>query len=745
MSLPRNLPPECLSVIFSTLLQEHDTRSLARLLRVSKVTQAIALPLLYEDPFRFLREPHPHETHLPLSPLKSPLDCDTKLAKLLLTCVTDDQVLTGRIRFQYRLDTTTPPTINYLSYLKRVHLGVERFTLSSYHGPLLQSAVNGLVWAFCSERAEHLRSVTVNSNDIQRYLPIVDRFTSLTQIHIQHTMPQHGLENVALFLQEHMATIGTLQDIFIPGCLWPQQESFWQSLPLIDRPVNVDKANWDRFYSTVHQLEVFYIKSIQFPFNWTDRSRLESTQQVGPYLSRCRSLESYEAPFLGTEADSFRFAVKEKDGVDSFSEDPNRTPDGHSHQDHQVDSNGSRLMLRHFKTGSDREDIIPWLDEVMYAFSESLETVSLELAYPQPLQVNNFGQLFGHQPTIEPTTFGGYWSLPSLRKLEVRNRRSGITINTKFLANTPLLEELTLMDRDNTVHNMDEPFHLPQLKKLRLGGRVALRLHPMSLQSSPLLETLHLDCISYENTFSSRMWRRHGQDSLLDGHITDWSLPRLTTLELFGSFAMTFPLHALQFMPQVRTLFLDNELSYEISYFDMDPRRRFDLAGFTAPGSESDLTTKPTKSSVIQLPLLENLHLGGHWETDSYALQEVFSQVMPNLKCVSQLTKGIHGEEWMRATVSLDRVRYVRSSVPLETLDGVDIQEFGLRSESSHWRPLCSSDSTELRSLKLASWWPKEEYLQLLQERNVVQYEFQYRATDFRLNDTKIFYALSRE
>lgn len=64
MSSPGSLPPECLEAIFSALLEEHDTRALARLLCVSKDIQSIALPLLYDDPFRFFRELLPHEIHL---------------------------------------------------------------------------------------------------------------------------------------------------------------------------------------------------------------------------------------------------------------------------------------------------------------------------------------------------------------------------------------------------------------------------------------------------------------------------------------------------------------------------------------------------------------------------------------------------------------------------------------------------------------------------------------------------------
>lgn len=142
------------------------------------------------------------------------------------------------------------------------------------------------------------------------------------------------------------------------------------------------------------------------------------------------------------------------------------------------------MMLRHVRTISAGKDPGSWLDDVVYAFSESLESVSVSL---------NPSIFLGHGrvPYPRPLAFQEHWRLPCLRKLELRNDR-GVVNDIKLLSNSPLLEELTLIELVHRVILYDEdaikpqePFHMPKLKELRLVGWAALVFHLTSLCSSP--------------------------------------------------------------------------------------------------------------------------------------------------------------------------------------------------------------------------------------------------------------------
>ncbi|KAG0230322.1 hypothetical protein B0O80DRAFT_441320 [Mortierella sp. GBAus27b] len=723
MTSSRNLSPKHLSAIFSELLEDHDTRSLARLLRVSRDIQAITLPLLYEDPFRFFRDSLPADmdcraTEGGLSP-----GSDIKLVKLLLRCVSNDQVLPDWLRMAYAIHNAEPPLVNYLSYLRRMDIGLRPVGIPPDYEIISGPTSNDVTWALGFESAERLTSIMISPSDIQRYQSIIHRFTSLTQVCFHtpqissssaargdsqedlETDLRDGLETLIQFIQTHK-TIGAIQDIYYPGCVQEDRKAFWESLPLMDKPKAIDDTNLDRFLATADQVDIGCIKSIRVPLIPND---IKSMQQSAPYLSRCRSLERYEAPFLGTQSDSFRFAVEEK----YYREDPNKAPNGYTPLD---DQNMPQMTLKHFKSRSSlANNFIPWVDEVVWAFSESLESVWAEQ--------NVSSTHLSSDPY--PTVFGGHWSLPCLRKLELRNEQADVVISTNLLSNSPLLEELTLMDYSSTVFDVDaieEPFHLARLRILRLGGRMALTLHPASLTTSPLLETLHLDCFSYKNDlqclqfqFQSPRDKERMMSKLEDIDIWSWNwdLPRLRSLSFFGVIASAFPFRALQLMPRLQTLYLD--IGEWDENYENYQRRRFDLAELTIATADT--------TSVIRLPALENLHLSGRWDLDVSGLQDVFSQVMPALRCVSLLTKTFDMTKSIQATTTLEDMSYLRSGV--STSDPAEvIQGLGLVKESTKNSPFSVDDYAEIKSLRLASWWPKKAYLRQLQDRHTVHYEF---------------------
>lgn len=683
MSSLKDLPLECLTMVFSEIHKDRDSMSLARLLRVCKIFQDAILPVLYENPFGFFREVFEHRKTLPKVTFNKSFERERKLIALLLKCVSD-KLLTNELRTHYQLDAVGRSKINYLRYLRHVHLGAE--------GQARSPVLSNVTWALCHERAEHLKSVTINPSDIRRYQNIVGRFTSLTQVHFQHVTPHHDAE-LTQFLQEHIARVGTLQDVLYPGSQRPQHQTLWGSLPLIDAPETVGSSNWDRFFATIHQVDVRRIKSIQCPFDWKNTSRLESMQQVVPYLRRCWSLESYEAPFFGTGADAWHQVSTNQDL-----------------QDLQDLQNMPQVMLKHFKTGSDRAGLVDWVGKVMNTFRESLESVSIRLAIPQHGSTANAG-LMPYR-----SNFGENWpTLNSLRRLELCNSQKGVAISAQVFFSCSQLEELVLMDAIDVVSNVDVlelPFCLGELKELRLGGRVAATFNPDSLHNSPKLEILHLG-------YSSREGRRYQPNHATGNNYWMWPLPKLRVLELCGQRAMDFHFSGLALMPELRTLFLETDMPHHAVGME---RRRFNTSEFAIIYDDYCYLPPPTK--------LESLHLGGRWDSDVESLEDVFRRMMPNLQCVSQLTSGIDGRAWIQATAVLEHLHYVRTGYQDQCLMETT-RKMGYHAWCPQWYSSFKDDPPELWSQRLASWQVKAGELYALQTFNQVQYDVKNASGDF--------------
>ncbi|KAF9351850.1 hypothetical protein BGX26_010216 [Mortierella sp. AD094] len=799
--MPARLPFECLGLVFAILLEDNDSQTLSTLLRVSKGIQAIALPLLYNDPFKFFKPPSPYQS--PQEPQKARLNGANAvvLIKLLLRCVsseltqnirivygtiqpspqscdTDDSTETMLQLFPSEADEQGPPSIDYLDLVMRVHIGRHDYGIPSvfektraYYLGLDAEAKSKLdkdpsflyvrafkhpdiyyirrrhddlarevIWALCCDRLEQVQSITVYIEDIQCYLQVVHQFKSLngvclefgsgTNIHVSEKDKVALLEKVVLFVQRHTSLFGTLQDIDFPDCPIQFQGALWRAMPMSISPKAMDITNWSRFHATSESIDWSRIKSICLPSHAQLLIGSKAFSLVSPYLKNCRSLQRYEMPFIGSELDSFQFAVIEKNIAGFSLEHPNSIFDQRCRNNTE-----SRLMVKHIKIWSSSKSLDSWLDQVTYAFSESLQT--LEVA----VQSSNLGRSINYASPQLPGLIEKHWSLPCLRRLAIQKQSQGVLLDTSLLSNCPLLEELVLTDFATYPENFEfhaiplqEPFHLPKLKKLELKGLSALGFHPDTLRRLPKLEILSL-----RTNFSTEprhfsicrppglkpLWMANSVDSSTPQFLDrlrdtttwswDWHLPLLAMLELYGEFAISFPLRALQRMPLVHTLHLHTGTHFGVS---CNLQKRMNLSEFTvgdAPYHSCKDTEPSISSQVFSLPMLENFYIGGPWELDCETLKGVFSQVMPNLRCISEaMYSSITITEWIQATFVLEHLLVVRSAMVHPTISKV-VEEFKFQKD-----PTMKVPFTPLE----LSGWPGIKEQREMQRQKIAKYSF---------------------
>ncbi|KAF9997538.1 hypothetical protein BGZ80_000236 [Entomortierella chlamydospora] len=798
----RCLPIECLGLIFAILLKDSGTHTLSTLLRVSKDIQAIALPLLYNDPFKFFNPPPRYQPRRQQQQARLSSANAVALIKLLLRCVSsglsqDIRVGYGTIQprpqscdtgdstevlqlFPSEADEQCPPSIDYLDLVRRVHIGrrdlgipsdfekirayylgldgearsklekenpsflfVQVFNhLDAYNScRRLENLTKEVIWALFCDRLEQFQSITIFIDDIQRYLQVVHSFNSLISVHIEYGgttriyLSEKGkealLEKVVLFVQQHTSLFGALQDVNFPDCPIQFQRPLWSAMPKLVRPKTIDITNWSRFLANSESVDCTHIESICMPL----RTHLVLSSSVltrsSPYLKNCRSLQRYEMPFIGSELDSFQFAVIEKNNAGFSLEHPNNV-----FVQNRRNNTEPRLMVKHIKIRSIIKTLDSRLDQVSYAFSESLQTLEATVQSP-----NLTRSIVSPTSPQLPGLIGKHWSLPCLQRLDIQEQSQGLLLDTRLLSNCPLLEELSLIDIAVYPKNFEfhaiplqEPFYLPKLKKLKLEGLSALGFHPDTLRWLPKLEILSLktNFTTEPRGFSiirspvhTPLWMTNPDDPSTPQFLErlrdtttwswDWHLPLLATLELYGEFAMSFPLQALQRMPLVHTLHLHTGTHFNAS---CSLRRQMNLSEFTVgdPPYHTCKNTEPNlPSQVFSLPRLQNFYVGGSWELDCEALKSVFSLVMPNLRCISEaMVSSITIPEWIQTTFVLEHLLVARSAMMHPTISEV-VKEFNFQRDytaRSHFRPFEQPS------------WPGVEEQREMQRQETVKYNF---------------------
>lgn len=641
-----------------------------------------------------------------------------------------------------------------------------------------------LAWALCSERLEQLQSLTIYLEEMERYLAVVDRLLVLSRVCFEQGTEeefavrsdeekQRMWQQMVLFVERHTELFGTLQEIDYPACPQSVRWSLWRALPVVLDPGEIDATNWLRFHAQTDRTRLDHVTSIHIPagsFSFL-QGYLETMERSEPYLQRCRRLQAYEMPFLGAGVDSFEWAVKEKLEAGYTRQDPNTpTPSllsisSLSLSDSNRPSHRSRVMVKYIKVQANVGVLDDWLEDVVFAFSESLETLTARDDVSNP-------QL--------GSTLVTRWNLPRLRQLEMQRRRRSLRFDTGMLVHCPLLEDLVLRDHMTYLNDFEwdavvlqEPLRLPKLRILRLKGIPAITFHPHSFLTScsadglgdkgagdqdfsgmPNLHTLSLDVNGsmdflptralYQPAFPAPSWmtapRGTGEVEMMVPTVWSllrdrsfwnwtWNLPLLTVLELRGEFGLYFDLAMLKRTPALEVLCLDIwsrflPLSAQTRTLDLS-----ELAVTQEQGNKA-VAGNDKQQDLLLLPQLTHLHFQGPWVINGPTLKTLFTRIMPNLVCISEFgCQGFNLREWMEATVELEHllssnmVTMPSQDVPLQVIEDYELKA----AERSSMDTLMnvSLKINEIMELSiLANWWPGTRRQRELKKGGVVEYVF---------------------
>ncbi|KAG9069478.1 hypothetical protein KI688_010381 [Linnemannia hyalina] len=770
-------------------------------------------------------------------PVSAPVSAPAALTPVLATATTTELAPTaatetvavppaatkskGADRRLARTMLSGPPSIDYLAFLKRLHVnyytqGDDEFQpnllkyclglgpeqrANSRHAALLEDMASrgfsrirvvrrtndilsmDLTWALCNERLEKLQCLTIYLEEIERYLAVVDRLLVLSRVCFEQGTEEEftarsdeekeGMwQRMVLFVERHTILFGTLREIDYPACPQSIRWSLWRALPVVLDPREIDATNWFRFHAQTDRTRLDHVTSIHIPaasFHFL-QGYLETMEQSEPYLQRCRRLQAYEMPFLDASVDSFEWAVKEKLEAGYTRQDP-PTPSlpsmsSLSLSDSNRPSHCSRVMVKHIKVQANIGVLDDWLEDVVFAFSESLETLSTRDDVSNP-------QL--------GSTLVTRWNLPRLRQLEMQRRRRSLRFDTGMLVHSPLLEELVLKDHMIYLNGFEwdavvlqEPLRLPKLRILRLKGIPAITFHPHSFLTSrsadgqddkgdgdedfpgmPNLHTLSLNVNGSmdslptyaltQSEFQAPSWmtvpREMGEGEwtvptswslLRDRSFWNWTwnLPLLTVLELRGEFGLYFDLAMLKRTPALEVLCLDIwsrflPLSAQTRTLDLS-----ELAVTQEQGGEAAVAGNDKQQDLLLLPRLTHLHLQGPWVINGPTLKTLFTRVMPNLVCISECgCKGFNLREWMEATVELEHllsssmVTMTPQDVPLQVIEDYELKAAERSSVVTLVNLLLKiNEAMELSTL--ANWWPGERRQRELKVAGVVEYVF---------------------
>ncbi|ORZ07488.1 hypothetical protein BCR41DRAFT_360084 [Lobosporangium transversale] len=609
-----------------------------------------------------------------------------------------------------------------------------------------------VLWALHSDRPEQMRRLTFHIQDIQRYQGIINRFKELkyvefvTDIKYRSPIPS---DETAEFIKRHTKSSGTLEEVYRSFQLGPPSSiASTHPLPLLVEPRVIDGRNWMRVCSRLGDIDFRYVKEINEPDKMEPSGLEEAIDQYGPYLHKCRSLESFKRSSFDETVDSFLFAVKEKDAAGFSRERPNtpralcsdasttavvamkpkaiaRTPatfptaaawgvgaiirQGH---DRDFTLNNQRVMLKHVNIcGSSR--VWPWLNDVVYAFSETLETIYVDEDRCSQSYFEENCRYFNPTPTL--LYLGRQWSPLNLRRLELFSHWKALFIDPRLLSQVTLLEHLVL--EDYAVYTADFFLHavkdlpprtiwssLKNLKELRLRGFPVYEFHPDSLEHMLKLEVLCLDthCPSStpEGMPSIKQPIPQMAEYLRNREMWNWQwqLPQLSFLELDGEFAWGFQFKMLQHSPKIHVLHLNLNTRYirtdvssrdfksSLFQLDDDPIDLSSLssslllptgAGINSSSNGSSSNSSSSSSSgsntkqLLSLPNLHYLELRGLWVLEQKELDRIFLDVMPNLRGihVEQRLPKLAPEPWIQSTMKLKHLRVARMKGALIMLD----------------------------------------------------------------------------
>ncbi|OAQ32590.1 hypothetical protein K457DRAFT_16156 [Linnemannia elongata AG-77] len=727
MSSTFPLPQELLEAVIRALGRSHANGSMATMLRVNKYVCSITLPILYGGvPISVLNQSYPKDS---LAFKRRQKLIATLLLGVPKTRVTDllrvaflqdsvddqehspapyapyhsfaiaislsrcDDAFDGDFCqidgfFQadgffededYYHDDVGPPSQRLLDFV-RDHKLKERYATEAPLGRLLLEragdtftiAINreihrDLTWALCWG-VERLRYLVIPVSDIDRYLPLVDKFKALSRvkfeldrrlfpssINLQELTPEQltvlshqwderkqHLDQMVLFVQglrHHHGSV--LQAASCSGeferCPDEYEEKLSRLLPPLPDPELLNIHNWGHFATKVRETNLSAVKTIMPPQNEQGALSLPRLLEQSPFLHRCRSLGGIWLTSLTD--DIFQWAVDERRQYDadvSAGRPPQRP----------------LVPLRYAEVNNERPTDGRLINDIGYSFGETLQ--SLEV---RPLSLG--WRLAGIIPDSVECWVGGRpswpcWRAPLLSHLTIDAHHNLLRIHPSLFAQCPQLKSIDLADRRQRYSASDitrfEPTELIQLETLRLQGSPAISFHPSVLRNARELKSLVLRMANYDTPsyIPPVSELEEPVEELEDDSV-----------ELFTSeFAYRFQFSLLRSTPSLERFLVDaRSLSGQ-------HKRTFGVKDLLQNAQDStavddtlvddndDDTLDQLQLQYIHLPNLTEFSLIGDWTLDRRVLTILCGKVLPTIHRYLSL-RGCSGfglHDWVKTT-----------------------------------------------------------------------------------------------
>ncbi|KAK5822891.1 hypothetical protein F5H01DRAFT_377227 [Linnemannia elongata] len=565
---------------------------------------------------------------------------------------------------------------------------------------------------------QQLKSLVIPASDMARYLEAVCQFKSLEHVLVcldevwvypeedveaaleedddtprllkrNEDRKEQAMQDLLKFVQEHGRIFpGQLKTVACPESnIWepwwwaslpqncPEEVQFRlsQSLPPLKSPSVLNKKNWMQFLAYPRETDLGAVWKIDMPLGWGRLEAYERVVENRGFLQRCRMLRTLMVGSLGKRA--YKWAVEEKKAyLKNNSGGNNNYNDKRQEtlllQEDEIEDR--HLYLRHGLVPLEKADIwgledlplkdMDEIDDIAYAFSETLTTLSLNMPYT----LNEDFLINGYEPTPMWTIrIGRGWiDLPNLRDLYIDARIARLFLDPELLVHCPNLVSLDLYDDVTFDYNPVEairdeylPALLSKCESMTLLGWSALTFHPETLSSMrERLVELSMQTVcgrddlcfilpsplgAADEGLSAGVRGREpidDDDELVDQLLEqeqeqeqeherpgpgwyrwtwDWELPQLTKLKLNSKFAYEFQFRFLASCPLLESLYLN-------IHTNLEQTRDLDRSVLSIPG----------KNRMIVLQKLRKLEMLGGWTVvggDAF-LEELLSTLCPNLE-----------------------------------------------------------------------------------------------------------------
>lgn len=767
MSTTFPLPPECLNQIIRELAHRSTRNSLVALLLVNKHVCSWTLPILYEGPLLvpvlintsesssltarrlrllatlFQTIPKSHVSDLLRAAYPQPGDPidherqqqqqqqqESKLAFPYHMFVTSASLthcgglLEGQFHCPDLLPSRTLVDFVKQNGLKERYFDeeplapvVEAMQWDTLHLGISLDLRRDLTWALCSE-VERVKSLSISLTDIGRYLPLVPRFKSLSNVNflldrkMKNTVdavvltPRQlklldqrreertlHLDQMIAFVQEHqrfhhgvLRTASCERLYFFEPCPTQYEQQLFRLLPTLVDPQFLNHKNWAHVVANIKEINLSAVRSIQLPEHLKGDMALSQVLRRTPFLHRCRSLEKMY--MSSVDEDVFQWAVDERrrrDADIAAGCTPEQPP----------------VPLQHIDIKYNRPLNGRLFDSLGCGFSKTLRSIRVHSF--RSGDSPELGQYAGH------CSFGGgisslRWNTPRLCELHIETNINFLCVHPSLLLGAPNLGYLTLKDKRTEYATTDivpwKAADLQCLLHLQLRGTSALSFHPDTLNNTPNLKVLHLETLvtgrnnsltplplpvdeveegmeddgaglSSTSSFTSGLSPRRRPI-----WTWDWELPKLTTLMLNTVFARQFQFKMLAGTPSLQYL------RVTLRHSSPQYRRNVEVKEFLAStthgqrriegvmqndNNNNDDPIYSQQPEYIHLPNMTDCDLMGSWNLDKDVLEILCSKVAPSTQnlCLNGCS-GFDMIEWVSITSRhLTRLRQTFASVPI--------------------------------------------------------------------------------